>query len=786
VPNEIGIKVTGDLASLRVVPRDAAQAGRDAGRALADGLNKGARDAEAAVTRASKGAAKATEQVGEAGKKAGKKLGDGVTDGAQQADEALDKTKRKAAETGEAVAEAGEQAKKGWVERAGEMQSAVVEGLDGITDKVGPIGMAAGGLLGAALVMSVMTAIERARIDAKLQASMDPSVAGKAGEAAGALYGRGFGASLEEVADAMTSIFQQGLVGATTAAADIEEIGRQAIVTAEVTGERVHDIGVAVSQMLRTGMVQSAREGFDLIVRAQQMGLNKSEDLIDTMEEYGTQFRKVGLDGQHALGLISQGMQGGARDADTVADAIKEFTLIAVDGSAETAAAFEALGINAQAATAAIAQGGKPASAALNDVLIKLRQIKDPVERARLAVALFGTKAEDLGDALFDMDLSSATADFQDFEKAAQEAADMMEKTPGAKFSAMWRDIEENMAHAGDWFAGLTDLPEEMQAQIKELQRTKAAQDAQKNASEEQAQASQKAAASFGNQTEALGRLIDKNHEYYGIKRGVIESELRYQEAIDAGTEALKANGNTLDKGTEKGRANWSALLDLAESTEQLTKSMHDNGASTEQMNAAHDRGRAALIALADKMGYSKSQAVALTNQLLGMSKPYNASFNVNTGQAYNALYGLDRYMTAMTRPRSVSINVNYRTGATPAAFAHGGTVGAGFLGAQGVPHRAEGGPSGGPTAVHERGFELIDLAPGSRVNSHEDSDRMLMRAAKAGAAIAGGGVGSGSVAELRLAGNVDSVMGAALQALIRKGALKLVVGRDGRRVEVA
>jgi hypothetical protein len=49
------------------------------------------------------------------------------------------------------------------------------------------------------------------------------------------------------------------------------------------------------------------------------------------------------------------------------------------------------------------------------------------------------------------------------------------------------------------------------------------------------------------------------------------------------------------------------------------------------------------------------------------------------------------------------------------AAFAHGGIVGA-----QG------GGPRSGGTVVGEHGWELLDLAPGTRVHSHEDSVRMM------------------------------------------------------------
>lgn len=750
MPNVIDIKVTGTGVDALRTLQQVQRAGKEAGRDIEQSFTRAGRASERAVQGAARKSERELAGVGDAGKRAGKDLGQGVERGAREAEAAVDRV-------GDAADSAADQ---------------TGDAFGGLAGKMG----AAGAAIGTALTMSITEAIERGRIQARLEGSLDPAVAARAGEAAGDVYADGFGENLDEVAAAMESLFQQGIVGAETAMSDIREIGRQAIQTATVTGERVQDIAKAVSQMIRTGMARDAKQGFDMIVRAQQLGLNKSEDLIDTMEEYGTQFRKLGVEGPQALGLISQGLQAGARDADTVADALKEFAIRAVDGSALTAESFEALGINAKSAMAAIGQGGKPASAALQDVLIKLRQVEDPVKRAQIAVGLFGTKAEDLGDALFEMDLSGAAQDFANFEDAAKKAAEAMDTAPGDKFAEMWRGVEENMAGVGDWLAELTesDALEELRRQAAEHAK---ATEAQTKATEEQAAASRKTTTSFEDQATALADLIAKNNEFYGIKRSAIEAELAYQEAVDAGTESVKENGRTLDKGTEAGRENWGVLLNLAESTADLTEAMQTNGASASEMNTAHDRGRTALIALAQKMGYSRTEAVKLANQLVGMAKPYSASFGVNTAPAYSALYGLERELYNMTRPRSVSVNVNYRTGVTPAAFAHGGTVGMPTA-AEGLPHRANGGPSGGHTLVGERGPELIDLAPGSRVHSNADTERIMSSQAASG--------GGPLVAEMRLVGAVDSVMAGAFAALVRKNMIRLVLSRDGRRIEVA
>ncbi|MEK8108654.1 phage tail tape measure protein [Micromonospora sp. M12] len=139
----------------------------------------------------------------------------------------------------------------------------------------------------------------------------------------------------------------------------------------------------------------------DILTRAFQETGDQAGDLLDTYSEYSVQFAKLGLDGKEATGLLIQGLKAGARDVDTVADSIKEFSIRAIDGSESSADGFKALGLNAKTMTAQIASGGAGAQKGLDVVLDRLRAMKDPVERDAAAVALFGTKAEDMGQALW-------------------------------------------------------------------------------------------------------------------------------------------------------------------------------------------------------------------------------------------------------------------------------------------------------------------------------------------------------------------------------------------------
>jgi len=267
----------------------------------------------------------------------------------------------------------------------------------------------------------------------------------RVGGVAGKLFSQAYGENMEEVQGAITSVIQNmdGMRGASSAA--LETMSARAITVGQVLGEDVSAVTLGVSQIMRTGLAPNAQAAFDIITRGAQLGLNSSGDLLDTFKEYSTQFRKLGLDGNTALGLIQQGLKGGARDADVVADALKEFSIRAVDGSDTTIQGFKALGLNAKQMAAQIAGGGAGASKGLDTVLGKLRAIESPTKRAQVATLLFGTQAEDLGDALFKLDPSTATKGLGQLAGATDKASKAIGDTPQSKFEAFKRGMQTNV-----------------------------------------------------------------------------------------------------------------------------------------------------------------------------------------------------------------------------------------------------------------------------------------------------------------------------------------------------
>lgn len=298
--------------------------------------------------------------------------------------------------------------------------SKVKEAAGGI---LGDLGLAA--TLGAAFTGALSKGQNSEMLAARLGLSSDD--AKRYGDIAGRIYGNAWGESLDEVSGAVATV--KVALGDLVDDSQLEGLTTKALAFQGAFGYETTDSIKAVSQMLKTGLAKNADEAFDVLTKGEQAGVDKAGDLMDTFNEYGVQFQKLGIDGPKALGLLSQGLQGGARDSDLVADALKEFSIRAVDGSATSIAAFQSLGLNGAQMTAQIARGGAGATAGLQSVLDKLRGIQDPVKRAQVAAGLFGTQSEDLGAALYD--LSPATAEAAKGMGGLAGASDEMTKHVG-------------------------------------------------------------------------------------------------------------------------------------------------------------------------------------------------------------------------------------------------------------------------------------------------------------------------------------------------------------------
>lgn len=283
------------------------------------------------------------------------------------------------------------------------------------------------------------------------QLSVGPAEAAKLSKVSADVYANNWGDSTEQVNEAIKGVYQN-IGDVSKVKGGLEGVTSKALALAQTFDQEVGPTTAAVGQMLKTGLAKNADEAFDILTRGFQTGANKADDLLDTVNEYGVQWKKFGLDGQTAMGLLSQGLKGGARDADLVADSIKEFSIRAIDGSKTTAQGFEAIGLDAGKMAAQIGKGGKGATDALDQTLDRLRAIKDPVKRSAAAVQLFGTQAEDLGQALYSLDPSTAVASLGKVGGAADKAMKTISDSPAGALETFKRQVTVKLAEVGGTF----------------------------------------------------------------------------------------------------------------------------------------------------------------------------------------------------------------------------------------------------------------------------------------------------------------------------------------------
>lgn len=304
---------------------------------------------------------------------------------------------------------------------------------------VAAIGLAAGAALAGAIKDGMEAELQRDLFQA--QTGVTTAQARKFAQAAGEAYANVFGESIEANLGTAKAALASGLLDPGATQRDAEAMIQSLDGVATILGEEIPAVSRAASQAIKTGFAQDANDAFDLMVRGSQMGLNVSEDWLDTINEYGGQFQKLGLSGAEAIGLMSQALDAGAFNTDKAADALKEFSIRAVDGSESSAEAFQILGMNAEDMTAKFSRGGEEARDGLRDVLNKIQEMEPGLERTTALVGLFGTQSEDLGDALLHMNLDTATAALNDYEGAAKRAIDVMGNNASTSVEGAMRAI---------------------------------------------------------------------------------------------------------------------------------------------------------------------------------------------------------------------------------------------------------------------------------------------------------------------------------------------------------
>lgn len=436
---------------------EARRAGRSMATTVEDSFGDMAEEARRGSERISRNVETAfSEMVGEArrsGQQAGRQL-------ARELNDELDRVRGDAEQAGR---DAGEGFGDGAQDTGRGRMRGVASSMAGAL-RAAPW-LAAGAAIGALVVEGVKGAMEQETATATLKAQLGEfgPEGERLGRIAGELFRDAYGESIGEVNEAIRSVRVNIAEMATASDAELKTVTKAVLSLAEAFNEDVGQTARAVGKMVKTGLADDATHAANILTRAFQRGANEADDLLDTVSEYSTQFRSLGLSGEKALGLIVQGLRAGARDADVVADTIKEFAIEAVAGGDRVRAGFESLGLDADAMVAKFAKGGPTAAAAFDQVLDRLRGVKDEAKRNEIAIELFGTKAEDMAEALYSLDPSAATAALGEVGGAAKEMGDTLQETSEKRLEGFKRSLKGALVDfiGGDLLGGVEKFAEE-------------------------------------------------------------------------------------------------------------------------------------------------------------------------------------------------------------------------------------------------------------------------------------------------------------------------------------
>ena len=273
--------------------------------------------------------------------------------------------------------------------------------------------------------------------------------------------GSGMG-DYEATADSVLAI-QQTLADNMTAMAgqSAADLSDNFLAFSQTFGTGMSETVATVDNMINSGLVDNAQSGIDLLTAGfQQIPEALQGEALDAVNEYGKHFANMGMDGSQAMKMLVDASGQGSIAIDKVGDAVKEFSLKAVDPAVvETLSEY---GVQVDDLAGRVARGGPEAAAAMAEMADQLLAIPDDGERAAAAIAAFGTPLEDLAPnqiPKFLEGLKSGKDGMSDFAGASQDMADNTSKSLSGMMNSLkgkmkgWA-IDANLA-VDEWAGNL-------------------------------------------------------------------------------------------------------------------------------------------------------------------------------------------------------------------------------------------------------------------------------------------------------------------------------------------
>lgn len=320
----------------------------------------------------------------------------------------------------------------------------LAEKLDKIKDKADKISKAGGLALGAMSASFYET--DSASMKLKGSLGLTEKQTKELTETARNLAKKGF--DMTDATQSLTEVKQ--VMQDSLSPQQVEDLSRQMLALNKVFEVDTKDALKAVSLMVKNFGIDG-QKAMDVIVAGFQNGLDVSGDWLDSLWEYSVYFDDLGFTAEDTLAIISKGMEEGTFNTDKMADMLKEGKIRLLEMNKASEEAISSLGLNAKTVQKNIGDGGETAKKQIQELAQKILEIEDPVERNRVAVALFGTQFEDLGTnglkALSEVDKSLINT-----KGKAEELSKTVEESFGNKLRGAFEKVKEPLAELGEKF----------------------------------------------------------------------------------------------------------------------------------------------------------------------------------------------------------------------------------------------------------------------------------------------------------------------------------------------
>ena len=338
----------------------------------------------------------------------------------QEAEESADGCATSIDQYGNAVEEAEEQTSTfGEVLRANLVSDAIKSGVEAIVNKIrefsGSVMETAGD------TVTAMNKIQSATgaTDSQMQ---------EYGDTLNAVFNDNFGENMEEVGEAITKVVQQlGHMDGDS----LKQVTEDAFLLKDTFGFEL-DESLRAAKMLMDQFGLSSHEAYTLIAQGAQNGLDKNQDLLDTINEYSVEYKNAGLSAEEMFNMLENGAESGAWSIDKLGDAFKEFTIRLQDGTSDDA--LKQIGLDADEIKEKFNEGGEAAKQAMNQIMGGLDGVTDKSQRYLVMQTMFGTMFEDLGE--------TGVRALMDISGNADKTADTLDKMNSVRYNDLNSALE--------------------------------------------------------------------------------------------------------------------------------------------------------------------------------------------------------------------------------------------------------------------------------------------------------------------------------------------------------